>query len=295
MAQSDCNALHSAQTVSDGIHIIQAFVFGTAAARLAFPVTAADIGKVAFQIDNESFFLLTSITPVSWTAIGGAAVGTHGGLPGLLDDDHPQYLRVDGYRAMAGDLRMDGYAIECVGGMDMKGDIDMAGFDLLDVGEINNQQFYGPLVADPIDPVPEDGDLYYNIAIGELMFFDGSRSKWLSIKPYTIQAGRNGNTNPGTFYRAVNGMVMNDATRGIPAPRGTIVSLSLSRTDADATTLEALANGAVVATLAHSAAGATRDDTIDADFTDGLLSFRNILGGSQTSNVQIVALVRRRA
>jgi len=256
----------------------------------------ADVGKVARQVDNDTWYILTSVDPDIWVALAGEGINDHGGLSGNLDDDHPQYLRVDGYRAMAGDLNMDGYAIECVGGMDMKGSIDMDGYDLLNVGELNGQQFYGPLASDPVSPVPEDGDLYHNLAIGELMFFDGSRGKWLSVKPYTVQAGRNGKTQAGIFYRGTDGMVLDDGYRGIPVPSGTLVSISLSKSSTDASSLEVLANGALAATLAHGAsAGAIRDDTVNADFSDGLLSFRNVTGGAGIRNVQITALVRRRA
>ena len=49
----------------------------------------------------------------------------HGNLSGLEDDDHSNYLLVDGSRAMAGDLDMDGYDILNVGTVD--------GFDLSDL------------------------------------------------------------------------------------------------------------------------------------------------------------------
>lgn len=45
-----------------------------------------------------------------WIAVAEAAGGTgdHGALTGLGDDDHPQYLRTDGGRALAGDLSAGG-------------------------------------------------------------------------------------------------------------------------------------------------------------------------------------------
>lgn len=156
-------------------------------------------------------------------------------------------------------------------------------------------QLYPPSATDPVSPVPGAGDSYYNTAIDELMVYDATRAKWLSAATYAIQAGRNGNTNAGAFYRAVNGMVLDGADRGILCPRGTVVSVAWARTDAGSATLDVLSNGVSVATLSSAAAGATRDDTVDADVSAGLLSFRNQAGGNQTSNVQIVVLLKRRA
>jgi hypothetical protein len=155
-------------------------------------------------------------------------------------------------------------------------------------------QIYPPSATDPVSPAPAGGDTYYNTAIDELMVYDGTRAKWLSAATYTIQAGRDGNTNAAGFYRGVNGMLLDASTRGIPIPDGTIVSAAWSRTDADVATLDVLNNGVSVYTLASAAPGAAADDTADVDVSASLLSFRNQAGGNQTSNVQIVILVKRR-
>ncbi len=60
--------LHSAQTTN---HIPHAFTFTTAAARIASTgFTAADVGKLARQSDNNSLWMLTATTP-AWTFVGG--------------------------------------------------------------------------------------------------------------------------------------------------------------------------------------------------------------------------------
>lgn len=155
-------------------------------------------------------------------------------------------------------------------------------------------RIYEPAATDPSTPAPSDGDIYYNTAINEWMFYDGTRTKWLSIASAHMQAGRNANTNAGLYYRSIDGMVLDAGNRGVAIPKGTLVSIAWSRTDSDAATLDVLANGAVIATLASSSSGAVRDDTVNADFAAGLMSFRNNGGGNQTSNVQIVAIYRRR-
>lgn len=48
------------------------------------------------------------ITEGSVLTISGTGAADHGQLSGLLDDDHPQYLLVDGTRPMAGNLDLDG-------------------------------------------------------------------------------------------------------------------------------------------------------------------------------------------
>jgi hypothetical protein len=64
------NADHSSQTVLDGIHIIHAFEYANAITRTgATGLTSADIGKVAKQIDDNSFWILLNNNPVSWTGV----------------------------------------------------------------------------------------------------------------------------------------------------------------------------------------------------------------------------------
>ncbi len=72
------NALHSAQTPTDGIHIIHAFVYADAAARTgAVGITANDIGKVARQLSDNTFWVLTNNSPLTWSDL------TAGGTPAI--------------------------------------------------------------------------------------------------------------------------------------------------------------------------------------------------------------------
>lgn len=166
--------------------------------------------------------------------------------------------------------------------------------DLTLVGTFNGVRHYASSATDPAVPAPADGDRYYNTSINEEMRYDGSRSKWLSVSGLSIQSGRNGNTGVNRFYRGVNGMTLNAGDRGFSVPQGTLVYLAMSRTDSDAATLEILVNGVVIATLLTNASGSTLDLTVNADHAAGLLSFRNQAGGNTTSNVQIVAITKRR-
>jgi hypothetical protein len=156
------------------------------------------------------------------------------------------------------------------------------------------QRFYGASATDPSSPTPAGGDMYYNTALGELMTYDGSRSKWLSVSQMTLVSGRNNNTLAGSFYRGADGIVFG-TNIGYPVPKGTLVGFAWSRTDSDAATLEVLVGGSVIATLASSAAGPTFDWSANADFSAGLMQFRNQTGGNITTDVQITAIMKRRA
>ena len=55
--------LHKDQETEDGIHTVRAFVFDDEAARLAWPYDEADLGKVIEQLDDGSWWILTSLDP----------------------------------------------------------------------------------------------------------------------------------------------------------------------------------------------------------------------------------------
>jgi hypothetical protein len=66
---------HSRQTASDGIHIIHAYEYADETARLAATgFVAGDVGKVALQEDDPSWWLLTDYSPITWVELGGGAV-----------------------------------------------------------------------------------------------------------------------------------------------------------------------------------------------------------------------------
>lgn len=76
--------------------------------------TAVD-GKAIYETDTDLFLIYDGST---WEQVGGGGgVTDHGALTGLADDDHTQYLLVNGTRAMTGNLQM--------------GDNDITGADTL--------------------------------------------------------------------------------------------------------------------------------------------------------------------
>lgn len=62
---------HSKQTTADGIHTPIGYEYANAAARTgATGFTAADIGKFARQLDDDSLWMLIAVTP-TWVTVGG--------------------------------------------------------------------------------------------------------------------------------------------------------------------------------------------------------------------------------
>jgi len=145
---------------------------------------------------------------------------------------------------------------------------------------------YPASATDPVSPSPANGDMYFNTALGMEMFYDGSRSKWLSIETFEIFFGRSGNTAAGSYYRGVDSAVMS-STSGMRAEyNGTIVGLSYMRSDSDAATFVVAADGVAGATLASSAVsgGST---TLNTNFNAGqIMAVLNQAGGNTTSDVQ---------
>lgn len=148
--------------------------------------------------------------------------------------------------------------------------------------------------TDPTSPPPVDGDLYYNTVLLEDMRYDGVRSKWLSIVEFPCYAGRLGNTAAGSFYRGFDNITFG-TNIGIPVPKGTLVGISYSKTDANTSTLEILVDGVVIDSLISSVVGQISIWNSNANFSQGLMQFRNKLGGATTTDVQITALYRKRS
>lgn len=68
-------AIHSQQTVSEGVHIPYNWSYADAAARTGATVTGDDVGKLAHQQDDDSLWLLTAATP-TWVKVGGGGGAT---------------------------------------------------------------------------------------------------------------------------------------------------------------------------------------------------------------------------
>lgn len=73
--------------------------------------------------------------------IGGGGVTDHGNLSGLADDDHTQYLLVDGTRVMASGLDMGGYSIsnvDLIDGVDISAHVADTSIHFDELDELSN-------------------------------------------------------------------------------------------------------------------------------------------------------------
>ena len=160
-------------------------------------------------------------------------------------------------------------------------------------GRIN---IYPSQASSPSSPSPENGDLYFNTSVREWFYYDQPRTAWLTTSSFSLSAGRNGNVTAGSFFRGINGMLLDATNRGMSVPQGTVVGLSATKTSTAASDIEVLVNGVVVTTFTLGGSpGSTESFTLSDNFPQGVLSFRNAAGGATVRNVQIVLWYKRRA
>jgi len=79
------SAYHSKQTPSQGIHGIVAFIYANSTARLAATgFVVEDLYKIALQLSDSSLWILTSYSPIVWTAVGTGGGGGSQSLSSVL-------------------------------------------------------------------------------------------------------------------------------------------------------------------------------------------------------------------
>jgi hypothetical protein len=151
---------------------------------------------------------------------------------------------------------------------------------------VEGLRHYGKLASNPVGPpAPSDGDQYYNTTLNMQMVYDATRSKWLSVESSTFEFGRDGNTNAGQYYRAVDGRVMSPTLGWFAERSGTIVSLTYTRTDIDLAVFDVMASGVPLIGVSSSALSGF-NASLNADFVAGsILSVMNRIGSNATSNV----------
>ena len=154
--------------------------------------------------------------------------------------------------------------------------------DNLTLNSVNGD--YGSLSANP-SISPSDGDRYFNTMMAMDMFYDGTRSKWLSKDMQTLNFGRKGNIGPGLYFRGMDSVAMSQDNGYYTPFSGTVIGLTYTRNDLDAATFEVVADGTMVETLS-SAAVKGHDMTLDGDFSDNsVLAIRNQAAGNTMKEV----------
>lgn len=108
-------ALHKNITPAN-VHIIHAYVYADSAARLAASLKVADIGKVALQQSDSSFWVLTNNSPLTWVSLAGGSASVYGMHATAVskqvsystyDPAWYQYLRLTTPTLEAGTYRVD--------------------------------------------------------------------------------------------------------------------------------------------------------------------------------------------
>lgn len=99
--------------------ILEAEVAPLASPPPYFTDLAVPIAAIIVQEGNNNFAEIIDIRPrIGFQSPSSSASTDHGNLTGLLDDDHPQYLLVNGTRAMSGNLNLGTNNITNVGLVD---------------------------------------------------------------------------------------------------------------------------------------------------------------------------------
>mgnify|MGYP000504184901 CR=1 FL=1 len=153
---------------------------------------------------------------------------------------------------------------------------------------------YGASAVDPVSPSPSAGDKYFNTTINHEMFYDASRSKWLSVALMMDGCGKNGTNTANSFYRRFNGMTL-AANTGPVVPRGTIVAIGFGTASPVSHVFEVLVSGVSVASLSSGGLDNAYDDTFNVDFNQGKFSGRSAAGSGTTNNFQATIFYRLRA
>lgn len=105
---------------ADGIFAIAQGGTGQATAQAAIDA----ISQVAGATNEHVLTKDTGTGNATWKVGGGGGVTDHGALTGLADDDHTQYLHMNGTRAMTGDLDLGNNNIGNIGTLSSWGDVD---------------------------------------------------------------------------------------------------------------------------------------------------------------------------
>ncbi len=79
---------HSKFVEADGIHTVLAYTFADATARTAFSGVTTDVGKIAAQSDNGSYWIILSVSPTAWKELTAITTINHGDL-NLNDGTNP--------------------------------------------------------------------------------------------------------------------------------------------------------------------------------------------------------------
>ena len=161
---------------------------------------------------------------------------------------------------------------------------------------VAGQRNYGAQGSDPSSPTPVNGDIYYNTVLSQMMCYDGSRSKWLSIETSTIYFGRNGGTLAGVYYRGIDGMAFSSLWGFIAPYNGTVIGIGYTRSGTNAATFEVTADGVATGAELASSSSSGKSIVLNSNFSaDAILGIRNKAASDTTYEVQGWVRIKWRA
>jgi hypothetical protein len=219
-------------------------------------------GDLAWDTDDE---VLYAHDGTQWFALAPASgiITDHGGLTGLLDDDHTQYPLLSGARARN----------DITGVIDYGSDGDLIlptgtpGATLVDTGAA---------VEGAVKSVS-----------GTLALYDGTRAKWLSVNRQIYSAAKKSSASD-VYLRGPDGVSHLESGIGI-GTNCAIVGLTVECDDAATFTVEVRRNDSatVLASVTVTAATSNSDMTLNADVASGDELQLYINGSCKSPHVQL--------
>jgi hypothetical protein len=165
--------------------------------------------------------------------------------------------------------------------------------------EINGVTYYGNSAGNPTATTSgfQDGDKYYDTTIDMEMRYDATRAKWLSVESNVLFFGRDDNIEAGQYLRGADGRSLSATLGFIAFNNGTCVAMGFSRSNALAASLEFVAGGTTVSTIALATAASGKDITLNNDFAvDDILAARSAsASANDIEDPQLWVKVRWRA
>lgn len=139
-------------------------------------------------------------------------------------------------------------------------------------------------------------DTYYNTSINQLMYYDSSRSRFLSIATITLNCGRTSTTSAGAFFRTAGNVTFILNSRGWYAPiSGVLTAITATRTDIDDAQIEVM-DGATIAAELDFSTNTAAADIYNVDFTTGnVVTVRVKPGSNAISNAVIILTFKLRS
>lgn len=213
----------------------------------------AQEGQLAWDIDDD---VLYAYNGTQWFALAPASgiITDHGGLTGLVDDDHSQYGLLAGNAARN----------------PVTGEYDFSTGDLILPSD-------GTLKGSPVEGNVE-------VKGGILYTYDATRSKWLSVDRKMIYAGRDGTAND-VYLRTFDGIATSQTGYRVLRD-GTITGLVAQTDGSETWTLEIRRNNVAtpIASLVITAAtgGQSTVTNVDVSQGDEIQFFANTTGNIDT-------------